>query len=85
MSPFKEPQMSKSSTTIRDRLRQQRLAHEQAQKDAGIWEDMSVAEIMRENKVFMHYWKGNAITDLLALAGKRPREMTTLEHEALVA
>ena len=85
MSFFKEPQTSKSSTAIRDRLRQRRLAHEQTQKDAGIWGDMTVAQIMRENKVFMHHWKGNAITDLLALAGKRPREMTTLEHEALVA
>lgn len=85
MSFFKEPQMSRSSTTVQDRLRQKRLAHEQAQKDAGIWGDMTVAQIMRENQVFMHHWKGNAITELLALAGKRPREMTTLEHEALVA
>lgn len=85
MSFFKEPQMNKASTTVRDRLQQKRLAHEQAQKDAGIWGDMTVAQITRENKVFMHHWKGNAITDLLALAGKRPREMTTLEHEALVA
>jgi hypothetical protein len=86
MSFFKEPQITKSSTTtIRDRLRQKRLAHEQAQRDAGIWGDMTVAQIMRENKVFMHYWKGNAITNLSALAGKRPREMTALEHEALVA
>jgi hypothetical protein len=85
MSFFKEPQTSKSSTTIRDRLRQKRLAHEQAQKDAGVWGDVTVAQIMRENKVFIHHWKGNAITDLLALAGKRPREMTALEHDALVA
>jgi hypothetical protein len=85
MSFFKEPQTSKPPTTIRDRLRQKRLAHEQAQKDAGVWGDMTVAQIMRENKVFMHYWKGTANTDLLALAGKRPREMTTLDHDALVA
>ena len=85
MSSFKEPQMSKPPTSIRDRLRQKRLAHEQAQKAAGLWGDITVAQIMRENKVFMHHWKGTAITDLLALAGKRPREMTTPEHEALVA
>jgi hypothetical protein len=85
MSFFKEPQMSKSATTTRDRLRQKRLAHEQAQKDAGVWGDMTVAQIVRENKVFMHHWKGNAITDLLVLAGKRPREMTAFEHNALVA
>ena len=85
MSFFKEPQVSKSSTTIRDSLRQKRLAHEQAQKDAGIWGDMTVAQIMREDKVFVHHWRGNGMTDLFALAGKRPREMTALEHEALVA
>ena len=84
MSFFKEPQLRKSSATIRDQLRQKRLAHEQAQKDAGVWGDMTVAEIMRENKVFMHYWKGNPVGDLLAPAGKRPREMTAGEHEAAV-
>jgi len=85
MSFFKETRLNKSSTAIRDRLRQERLAHEQAQKDAGIWGDMTVAQITRGNEVFMHHWKGNATTDLSALAGKRPREMTALEHEALVA
>jgi hypothetical protein len=82
--PFFKEQMSKPSPTTRDRLREKRLAHELAQKEAGIWGDVTVAQIMRENKVFMHHWKGNAITDLLALAGKRPREMTALEHDALV-
>lgn len=77
--------MSKPSITASDLLRQKRLAHEQAQKDAGIWGDMTVAQIMRQNKVFIHHWKGNQTTDLLALAGKRPREMSALEHEALVA
>jgi hypothetical protein len=85
MSFFKEPQTSKPPTTIRDRLRQKRLAHEQSQKDAGVWGDMTVAQITRQNKVFIHHWKGNAITDLLTLAGKRPREMTALDHDALVA
>jgi hypothetical protein len=82
--PFFKEQTSKPATT-RDRLRETRLAHEHAQKEAGIWGDMTVAQIMRENKVFMHHWKGDAITDLSALAGKRPREMTALEHAALVA
>jgi hypothetical protein len=86
MSFFKESQTSKTpSPTARDRLRQQRLAHEQAQRDAGIWGDMTVAQIMRENKVFLHHWKGHALTDLFALAGKKPREMTAPEHEKLVA
>lgn len=69
----------------RDLLRQKRLAHEQAQKDAGVWGDMAVAQIMRENEVFIHYWKGTAVAGLSALASKRPREMTAPDHEALVA
>jgi hypothetical protein len=84
MNFFKEPQVSKAPSTARDRLRQQRLAHEQAQKDAGVWGDMAVGVITRENKVFMHHWKGNALAELYALAGKRPREMTAPEHDALV-
>jgi hypothetical protein len=83
--PIFKAQTSNPSTTTRDRLREKRLAHEHAQKEAGLWGDMTVAQIKRENKVFMHHWKGNAVTDLLAMAGKRPREMTALEHDALVA
>lgn len=82
---FKEPQLSKTPTIDRDRLRQKRLAHEQAQKQAGVWGDMTVGQIMRENKVFLHYWKGTALTGLSALASKRPREMSAPDHEALVA
>jgi hypothetical protein len=81
----KETQAAKSPTTARDRLRQQRLAHEQAQKDAGVWGDIAVGEITRDNKVFLHHWKGHASPGLYALAAKRPREMTAPEHEALVA
>lgn len=83
MSFFKEP--GKSTATPRDLLRQKRLAHEKAQRDAGIWGDNAIGQIMRENKVFMHHWKGNALSELFVLAGKRPREMTQAEHEALVA
>jgi hypothetical protein len=85
MSFFKEPQISKLPNAARDRLRQKRLAHEQAQRDAGIWGDMVVGEITRENKVFMHHWKGHALSELFTLVGKRPREMTAPEHAALVA
>lgn len=86
MSFFKETRMSKTPVvTPRDLLRQKRLAHEQAQKEAGIWGDMAVGQIMRDNKVFMHHWRGNALTDLFALAGKKPREMTPPEHDALVS
>lgn len=85
MSFFKEPRTSKSApVTPRDLLRQKRLAHEQAQKEAGIWGDMAVGQIVRDDKVFMHHWKGNALSDLFVLAGKKPREMTPSDHDALV-
>lgn len=86
MNLFKTTQTSKSSpTSHRDALRQKRLAHEQAQKEAGIWGDMAVGQIIRDNKVFMHHWKGNALSGLSDLAGKKPREMSQAEHDALVA
>lgn len=86
MSFFKATSERKSPPVLhKDTLRLKRLAHEQAQKDAGIWGDMAVAQIVRDNKVFLHLWKGHALTDLFVLAGKKPREMTPVEHEALVA
>ena len=87
MSFFKAATAERKSPPVlhKDTLRQKRLAHEQAQKDAGIWGDMAVGQIIRENKVFIHHWKGHALTDLFTLAGKKPREMTPVEHDALVA
>ena len=86
MSFFKVTAERKSPPVLhKDTLRLKRLAHEQAQKDAGIWGDMAVGQIIRENKVFIHHWKGHALTDLFTLAGKKPREMTPTEHDALVA
>jgi hypothetical protein len=84
MAFFKESEKIKSPTALRDHLRQKRLAHEQTQRDAGVWGDMAVGQITRDNKVFLHHWKGNVTVDLFSLAGKRPREMTGPEHEALV-
>jgi len=86
MSFFKATSERKSAPiTQKDALRQKRLAHEQAQKDAGIWGDMAVGQITRDNKIFLHHWKGYALTDLFTLANKKPREMTQGEHDALVA
>ena len=85
MSFFKETHSSKSTVTPREQLRQKRLAHEKAQKDAGVWGDMAVAQITRDNKIFLHHWKGHALTDFFTLANKKPREMTQSEHDALVA
>ncbi len=85
MSFFKTQERKSPPVIHQDTLRQKRLAHEQAQKDAGIWGEMAVAQIVRDNKVFMHHWKGHALVSLFALAAKKPREMTPAEHDALVA
>jgi hypothetical protein len=86
MSFFKTTQERKSTPIPhKDSLKQQRLAHEKAQKDAGIWGDMAVGQIKRDNKVFLHHWKGHALSGLYVLAAKRPREMTPADHDALVA
>lgn len=66
-----------------DALRTQRLAHEQAQKAAGVWGEMSVGIIERNGTAFVHIWKGASLTDVFKLATKRPKEITKQEHEAL--
>lgn len=63
-------------------LREQRLAHEAAQKAAGVWGDMSVGVIRRGADVFVHYWKGDT-SSIHKLAAKRPKEMAVPEYEAL--
>ena len=87
MSFFKPAAQTSKSAPIspQESLRQKRLAHEKAQKEAGIWGEMAVAQITRENKVFLHHWKGHALSGLSELSVKKPREMTQAEHDALVA
>jgi len=65
-------------------LREQRLAHEAAQKAAGIWGDLSVGIIRRGNEVFVHYWKGEALS-IHKLVVKRPKEIMASDYEALCA
>jgi hypothetical protein len=89
MNFFKAPQKGrKADAPVRDRqdaLRQQRLAHEETQKAAGLWGEMSVGLVRWNNDVFVHYWKGKAAADLYKLAAKKPREMTAAEYDALAA
>ncbi len=66
-------------------MRRQRLAHEETQKAAGLWGDMSVGSISRDNQVFVHHWKGKGAADLYKLAAKKPRELSPAEYDALVA
>jgi hypothetical protein len=68
-----------------DALRNQRLAHEEAQKAAGLWGEMSVGIIERIGTAFVHVWKGAAQTDVHKLAMRRPKEISKPEHELLCA
>ena len=68
-----------------DALRNRRMAHEEAQKAAGVWGEMSVGLIERNGTTFVHMWKGVSLTDVFKLAAKRPREISKPDHEALCA
>lgn len=66
-----------------DALKSKRLAHEQAQKAAGLWGDMSVGFLERNGSAFVHFWKGATPGDVYKLAVKRPKEILKPEHEVL--
>ena len=66
-----------------DALRSKRLAHEEAQKAAGLWGDMSVGYLERNGQAFVHFWKGASPGDVYKLAVKRPKEILKPEHDAL--
>ncbi len=68
-----------------DALKNRRMAHEEAQKAAGVWGEMSVGLIERNGTTFVHMWKGVSLTDVFKLAAKRPREISKPDHEALCA
>jgi len=68
-----------------DALRLKRVAHEEAQKAAGLWGEMSVGLIERNGTAFVHIWKGASPADVYKLAVKRPKEISKPEHEALCA
>lgn len=73
------------SRILSETLRNQRLAHEQAQKDAGVWGEMSVGAIERAGAVFVLVWKGAQIHNVHKLSLRRPKEISKPEHEALCA
>ena len=64
-------------------LRNQRMAQEQAKKDAGIWGEMSVGIVEKNDAAFVHIWKGVSENSVHRLAAKRPKETSKAEHEAL--
>lgn len=67
-----------------DALRQKRLAHEEAQKVAGLWGDMSVGTVRRQDRIFVYLWKGDVRASLSAMALKRPKEMVEVDHAAFL-
>jgi hypothetical protein len=89
MNLFKEQKRHKpvalSGQARQEELRRERLAHEETQKAAGLWGDMSVGLVKWNNDVFVHCWKGKAAPDLYKLAAKRPSTMASAEYEALTA
>lgn len=64
-------------------LKNQRMAQEQAKKDAGIWGEMSVGIVEKNDAAFVHVWKGVSENSVHRLAAKRPKETSKAEHEAL--
>jgi hypothetical protein len=66
-----------------DALKNQRMAQEQAKKDSGIWGEMSVGVIEKNDAAFVHIWKGLAETSVHRLAAKRAKETPKSDHEAL--
>jgi hypothetical protein len=66
-----------------ENLKNQRMAQEQAKKDAGIWGDLSVGLIEHSGSAFVYIYKGVAENSVHRLAAKRPKEISKTEHEAL--
>jgi hypothetical protein len=66
-----------------ENLKNQRMAQEQAKKDAGIWGEMSVGVIDHNSSAFVYVYKGVSENSVHRLAAKRPKEISKAEHEAL--
>jgi hypothetical protein len=65
-------------------LRRLRMQREEAQKSAGLWGDMSVATISKDDGVFVFCLKGNRQPDLYSFAIKKPKEWDDAEYDALM-
>jgi hypothetical protein len=65
-------------------LRRLRMQREEAQRSAGLWGEMSVALISKEDGVFVFCLKGNRQPDLYSFAVKKPKEWDEAEYDALM-
>ena len=81
---MKEAKTKASPNGRQSELRRLRIEREEAHKSAGIWGEMSVALISKDNSVFVHCLKGNRQPDLYSFAVKKPKEWEDAEYDALM-
>jgi hypothetical protein len=69
-----------------ERLRALRLAHEATRREAGIWGEMTVGEILHQasRSVFMQVWKGQRRPDPFEEGGARRAGASAVEWAAIL-
>lgn len=69
-----------------ERLRALRLAHEATRREAGIWGEMTVGEILHQasRSVFMQVWKGQRRPDPFEESGARRAGASAIEWAAVL-
>jgi hypothetical protein len=82
---MRDTKVKEPSNDRQSELRRLRMAREEAQKSAGLWGEMSVALISKEDSVFVYCVKGNRQPDLYSFAVKKPKEWEDAEYDALMA
>jgi hypothetical protein len=69
-----------------ERLRALRLAHEATQREAGVWGQMTVGEIVHQasNSVFMQLWRGQRRPNPFEEGGARRAGASSAEWAAML-
>jgi hypothetical protein len=81
---MKEAKVKYVSNDRQSELRRLRIEREEAQKSAGVWGEMSVALIAKDDSVFAYCLKGNRQPDLYSFAVKKPKDWEEAEYDALM-
>ena len=81
---MKEAKIKFASNDRQSELRRLRMEREEAQKSAGVWGEMSVALITKDDSVFAFCLKGNRQPDLYSFAVKKPKDWEEGEYDALM-